>query len=120
MNADETLFVGAMEQDTAPTHGPLGLTGRAREYVAAWLASVDHGCGHATEVRFTAMPVRSALCPDCAQATGLLDCAMRCGRCRVSVDPARGDYAAVFAVNASVIAFLAMCAQCMEMKEGNE
>jgi hypothetical protein len=118
MSAEDVLFTAAMEQGAAPAQGLDAMPEVARRYVSAWLATIDHGCGHETDVRFTAMPVRSALCPMCADAVGLLDRALRCGRCGTNVHPERGDHAAVVAVSPRVIAFLAFCESCAGEKEG--
>jgi hypothetical protein len=121
MNSDELLFTAAMEQGTAPVRGPGLLTGNARDYVTAWLRTIDRGCGHATAIRFTALPARSALCPSCAERVGLLSDALHCGRCRAPVDTAAGDYGAALAVDARTIAFVAVCRRCMtDLEKGTE
>lgn len=121
MNADEVLFTAAMEQGSAPVRGAGALAGRTREYVAAWLRTIDRGCGHPTPVRFTALPARSVLCPSCAERVGLLSDALHCGRCRAPVVAAAGDYAAALAVDARTIAFVAVCRECMTyLEKGTE
>lgn len=116
MSAEGLLFAAGLEQGVVPTRGT-EMPDAAAAYLRAGMRSIDHGCGHVADVRFVSPPIRSALCPACAQATGLLARALRCGRCRRLVDPAAGDWACVAAVEPAVVLFAAMCKTCVNHEE---
>lgn len=114
MNADEIVQTAAMELGFMPGRGLDRMPQRAREYVAAWLSTVDYGCGHDTRdgIAFTMMPIRSTLCAPCAVRAGLWRRAMRCGVCGADVtdvDEAGGGFACVFATEGHIIVFVALC-----------
>lgn len=119
MNVNDLLLTAAMESGFTPSRGIPTMPDATRAYVESWMKTVDRGCGHPAEVRFTSIPARSVLCPACAISTGILDRALLCGRCRAPVDPSAGDYAAVFAATepVGVIVFIAMCAMCSKEME---
>ncbi|MRG58283.1 hypothetical protein GE115_00105 [Agromyces sp. CFH 90414] len=88
---------------------------RAREYIAAWVRTVDHGCGHPAPVHVSMMPGRSAVCPACALALGFdTQVGDRCGPCRAPLG-AHGIVTA-FAISPRSIAFVALCAECAGTK----
>lgn len=83
----------------------------ARGYIAAWVATIDHGCGHPAEVYVSAMPQRSAVCPDCVTRIGLDRFASRnCGRCTRPCD--RDGQVLAFAVDPKLIVFASLCSTC--------
>jgi hypothetical protein len=104
----ESLIWAAAEFDAIP-EPVTTMPSAVREYLAAWLETPKHGCGHPGELRFS-FDADSVVCGECATRIGLTAWS-QCSQCTTQLRPGNYVTNAALAVGRYVV-IVSLCSTC--------